>query len=122
MDYVASVMDEKSRTVKIRINLANPDGRLRPGMFATVNLELPGRQEALSVPSSAILSNEGRDFVFVHRDGNYFLRRPIVRGIEQNGRTEVMLGLEAGQTVVADGAFLLKSDVLRSKMGAGCAD
>jgi len=122
IDYVASVMDEKSRTVKIRINLANPDGRLRPGMFATVNLELPGRQETLSVPSSAILSNEGRDFVFVHRDGNYFLRRPIVRGIEQNGRTEVMLGLDAGQTVVADGAFLLKSDVLRSKMGAGCAD
>ena len=122
VDYVGSVMDEKSRTVKIRINLANRDGRLRPGMFATVDLRLPGSPGTLSVPSSAILSSDGRDFVFVHQSGDYFVRRPVVKGTERNGFTEIMLGLDAGQLVVADGAFLLKSDVLRSKMGAGCAD
>ncbi len=122
VDYVGSVLDGRSRTVKVRIVLANPDGRLRPGMFATVHLRLPGRQETLIVPSVAVLSSDGRDFVFIRHDGEYFVRRPVAKGIERNGFTEILLGLEPGQIVVADGAFLLKSDVLRSKMGAGCAD
>jgi membrane fusion protein, heavy metal efflux system len=69
-----------------------------------------------------VLADEGRSFVFVHRQGEYFLRRPVETGRASVDWVEVRTGLAGGETVVVDGAFLLKSDVLRSKMGAGCAD
>ena len=123
LDFIGALMDEKKRrTVKARIHLANPNGKLRPGLFATVSVALPGQKESVAVPSGAVLSDAGRDFVFIHQQGDYYVRRPVVKGAEHNGLTDISLGLEAGQTVVTQGAFLLKSDVLRSKMGAGCAD
>jgi len=122
LDFVGSVMDEKTRTVKVRISLANPDGRLHPGMFAKVRVLLPSSAGTLSVPTMAVLKDEGREFVFVKAKEDFFIRRPVSTGNERDGLTEIKLGLDEGQTVVADGAFLLKSDVLRSKMGAGCAD
>lgn len=124
LDLVGRTMDEATRTVKSRIRLGNPDGRLRPGMFATVRIALPGGSaaSALAVPADALLSDEGREFVFVHHAGDYFVRRPVQSGRRWAGSVEIVAGLDAGQTVAAAGAFLLKSDVLRSKMGAGCAD
>ncbi len=122
LDHVGQVMDEASRTVKARVSLANPGGRLRPGMFADVTLHPEGARDALAVPATAVLSDAGRDFVFVRHDGEYFLRRPVTRGISNGDFLEVAGGLSPGQEIVTVGAFLLKSDVLRSKMGAGCAD
>jgi len=122
VDFIGSVMDEKTRTVRARVSLNNPDRRLRPGMFVTVSLDLRGDRDVLGVPSIAVLSDEGREFVFIHHEGDFFVRRPVVKGAEWDGFTEIRLGVDAGQTVAAEGSFLLKSDVLRSKMGAGCAD
>lgn len=122
VDVIGSLVDEKTRTVKVRVQLANPDGRLRPGMFARVTLHVAGQKDVYAVPTTAVLADEGRDFVFIRHKDDFFVRRPVVRGAEHDGMTDIVLGLSADQTVVADGAFLLKSDVLRSKMGAGCAD
>ncbi len=122
VDFVGPTMDEKTRTVKVRIAVKNGDGKLRAGMFAAVELYLPGEEEALAVPRSAVLSDEGRSFVFVHHHGDFFIRRPVEPGRSSVDWTEVRSGLSGGETVAANGAFLLKSDVLRSKMGAGCAD
>jgi cobalt-zinc-cadmium efflux system membrane fusion protein len=122
VDFVAPTMDEKTRTVKARIGVRNPGGRLRAGMFADVRLYLPGDVEGLAVPRASVLSDEGRSFVFVQVEEEYFLRRPVETGRAGLDWVEITRGLEAGKTVAADGAFLLKSDVLRSKMGAGCAD
>lgn len=122
LDLVGRTMDEATRTVKSRIRLGNPDGRLRPGMFTRVRLALPGAGRALAVPTDALLADEGREFVFVHHAGEYFVRRPVQSGRRWDGSVEIVAGLAPGQTVAAAGAFLLKSDVLRSKMGAGCAD
>ena len=76
----------------------------------------------LAVPSEAVLEDEGRSFVFVRLEGPYFVRRPVAVEHSEGGFVEVTGSLAAGDEVVARGAFLLKSDVLRSKMGAGCAD
>jgi cobalt-zinc-cadmium efflux system membrane fusion protein len=122
VDFVGPTMDEKTRTVKVRIGVKNPDGKLRAGMFTAVQLYLPGEEEALAVPRSAVLSDEGRSFVFVHHHDDFFIRRPVEVGRTSVDWAEVKGGLKGGETVVANGAFLLKSDVLRSKMGAGCAD
>ena len=122
VDLVSPAMDESSRTVKVRIAVENPDGRLLAGMFAAVEVFLPGKDETLAVPRNAVLEDEGRSFVFVHHHAEYYVRRPVVVGRTWGGWVEIEKGPEPGQTVVADGSFLMKSDVLRSKMGAGCAD
>lgn len=126
VDIAGGVMSEDTRTVPLRIVLENPDERLRPGMFATARLALAEAPRTLAVPAAAVLSDEGRDFVFVRHgaapDGVDFVRRPVARGREEGGWVAVQGELGAGQEVVTDGAFLLKSDVLREKMGAGCAD
>ncbi len=122
LDLLGAVMDEKTRTVKARVTVANPDGKLRPGMFAQVRLVLPGDEQVLAIPRAAVMQDEGRSFVFVPHHGDYWVRRPVRTGREWDGWVEVKGGIQAGQRVAANGAFLLKSDVLRSKMGAGCAD
>jgi cobalt-zinc-cadmium efflux system membrane fusion protein len=122
VDFVAPTMDEKTRTVKVRIAVKNPVGKLRAGMFAAVQLYLPGDSEGLTVPRVAVLSDEGRSFVFVHSQGDFFMRRPVESGRSGLDWIEITKGLAGGETVATDGSFLLKSDVLRSKMGAGCAD
>jgi cobalt-zinc-cadmium efflux system membrane fusion protein len=122
VDLVSPAMDESSRTVKVRLEVKNADGRLLAGMFSAVKLFLPGTDEVLAVPRDAALEDEGRSFVFVHHQGEYYVRRPVAVGRAWAGWVEIKQGLQPGQLVAAEGAFLMKSDVLRSKMGAGCAD
>ena len=122
VDLVSPAMDESSRTVKVRIEVSNPSGRLLAGMFADVKLMLPTAEDVLAIPRSALLEDEGRAFVFVLHHDDYYVRRPVAPGRSWPGWVEIKRGLEPGQTVVTEGSFLMKSDVLRSKMGAGCAD
>lgn len=122
VDLVSPAMDPSSRTVKMRIQVPNADGRLLAGMFAQVAILLPGTEEALAVPKDAVLEDEGRAFVFVHYQGDDYVRRPVVTGRAWGDWIELVEGLAPSQRVVDEGAFLMKSDTLRSKMGAGCAD
>jgi cobalt-zinc-cadmium efflux system membrane fusion protein len=122
VDFVSPSIDEASRTVKLRVTVPNPDGRLLAGMFAAVQVFLPGDQEALVLPRLAVMEDEGRSFVFVHHHDDFYVRRPVTTGRTWGDRTEITEGLNGDEIIVADGAFLMKSDVLRSKMGAGCAD
>jgi cobalt-zinc-cadmium efflux system membrane fusion protein len=122
IDSISGIMNEQTRTAQARITLNNPDGLLKPGMFVTLRLMLPGGGDALAVPKVAVLADAGRTFVFVHKEGDYWIRRPVTLGATFNDSVEIKDGLSVGQKIIADGSFLLKSDVLRSKMGAGCAD
>ncbi len=122
VDFVSPSMSESSRTVKVRIAVPNEDRDLLAGMFASIDIFLPGEEQALSIAKNAVVEDEGRSFVFVHHHDDYYVRRPVTVGRTFAGWAEVTKGLVGDETVVADGAFLLKSDVLRSKMGAGCAD
>ena len=122
IDYIGVTVDEPSRTVKVRALVENADLALRPGMFCEVHAALGAEEEALTVPRAAVLSDEGRDFVFAYWKDDYFMRRFIDRGRDFVEDIEVRDGLKPGEKIVSVGAFLLKSDVLREKMGAGCAD
>lgn len=122
VDFISPSIDEASRTIKLRVSVPNPDHKLMTGMFAAVNVLLPGDAEALALPAAAVLEDEGRRFVFVLHHDDFYVRRPVTVGRAWGDRVEITGGLQGDETVVAEGAFLLKSDVLRSKMGAGCAD
>jgi cobalt-zinc-cadmium efflux system membrane fusion protein len=136
MNYIGATMDEATRTVQVRTVIDNSDRRLRPGMFCQGRILVSTVEDVLAVPKVALLSDEGSDFVFIlmKDDGGtagsapanetfaYFLRQNVKKGREFEDSVEILEGLAPGQTIVTEGAFVLKSDVLRSKMGAGCAD
>jgi cobalt-zinc-cadmium efflux system membrane fusion protein len=122
MDLVSGDINAQTRNARARIVVPNTDGMLKPGMFVNIRLLLPGSKPSIIIPKVAVLSDEGRQFVFVHKEDAYWIRRPVTTGARFNNQVLIISGLSAGQKIIADGSFLLKSDVLREKMGAGCAD
>jgi Cu(I)/Ag(I) efflux system membrane fusion protein len=99
-----------TRTLKARVELANPGSRLVPGMFATVNFTPATRMEVLLVPTEAVIQTGKRSVVIVAQDGGKFAPVDVETGIEAGGRTEIRKGLEAGQKVVVSGQFLIDSE------------
>ncbi|HUV67370.1 MAG TPA: efflux RND transporter periplasmic adaptor subunit [Sedimentisphaerales bacterium] len=122
VDLIGSRVDEHTRTVKVRVQVRNEERKLKPGMFAEVEICVPLEGSITMVPSSAVVSDEGKTFVFQHLKDDLWMRQDVRVGKNQGGVVEVLDGLSPGTTVVARGAFMLKSDILREKMGAGCAD
>jgi cobalt-zinc-cadmium efflux system membrane fusion protein len=124
LDYVGATMDEETRTVKVRSTIENPDQALRPGMFCEVSIAIGnGRaEEVLAVPRAAVFTDEGKSFVFKRWKDDFFARQAVRTGRDSVGMVEILEGIQPGDVVAAEGGFLLKSDVLREKMGAGCAD
>jgi len=122
VDLIGSQLDEHTRTIKVRVQVRNEESKLKPGMFAEAEITVPLKGNITAVPSSAILSDEGQTFVFQLLKDDLWLRRDVRLGRNQGGVTEVLDGITRGATVVTRGAFMLKSDILREKMGAGCAD
>jgi Cu(I)/Ag(I) efflux system membrane fusion protein len=99
-----------TRTLKARVELANPGGELKPGMFATVNLTPAARKEALLVPTEAVIQTGKRTVVVVAQGDGKFAPVDVEIGIETGGQTEIRKGLEAGQRVVVSGQFLIDSE------------
>jgi Cu(I)/Ag(I) efflux system membrane fusion protein len=99
----------ESRTLTIRVELANRGGRLRPGMFATVHLGGAARP-ALFVPSESVIRTGKRNLVMLAGDGGRFQPVEVQLGREDGDRTEILAGLSEGQRVVASGQFLIDSE------------
>ncbi len=99
----------ESRTLTVRVELPNPGGRLRPGMFATVQLGGPDRP-ALLVPSEAVIRTGRRTLVMIAQAGGRYLPAEIRIGREASDKTEVLGGLSEGEKVVASGQFLIDSE------------
>lgn len=119
--YLYPTLDSVSRTVKARVAVANTDGLLKPGMYATVRLTTPSRR-ALTVPNSAILRTGDRNVVFVDMGSGQLMPHEVELGTVANEYTEVLSGLEPGQRVVTSAQFLLDSEsnlaeVMRAMMG-----
>ncbi|MGH8673428.1 MAG: copper-binding protein, partial [Burkholderiales bacterium] len=99
-----------TRTLKARVEIANPGVQLVPGMFATVNFAPAAHKEALLVPTEAVIQTGNRSVVIVaHGDGK-FAPVDVEIGMETHGQTEIRKGLEAGQKVVVSGQFLIDSE------------
>ena len=99
-----------TRTLKARVELANPAGELKPGMFVTVNFAPAARKVALLVPSEAVIQTGTRNVVIVAQGDGKFAPADVETGVESNGETEIRRGLEAGQQAVLSGQFLIDSE------------
>ncbi|RZI40448.1 efflux RND transporter periplasmic adaptor subunit [Herbaspirillum sp. HC18] len=111
-----------TRTLKARIELANAEGRLVPGMFTTVNLTPVARKAVLLVPSEAVIQTGTRSVVVVAAGDGKFAPVEVETGSEANGQTEIRKGLQAGQKVVASGQFLVDSEASLKGMVARMGD
>ncbi|WP_028628812.1 efflux RND transporter periplasmic adaptor subunit [Metapseudomonas resinovorans] len=102
--------DSQSRTLRVRIELANSDGRLRPGMTAQVRLNQPSQADLLLLPSEVVIRTGKRALVMLVEESGRFRPIEVQLGQESDGQVAVLDGLEAGQQVVASGQFLIDSE------------
>lgn len=116
LNYISSVMDKESRTVKARVDVSNADGRLKPDMFAAVAVDTASTRQALTVPVSALILVEGQQVVFVQGKAG-FEKRAVDLGDALGQRVVVKGGIEAGEMLVVEGAYALKARLLKSKIG-----
>lgn len=119
--YLYPTLAEQARTVKARITIPNADGRLKPGMFATVNFTTPSRL-ALTVPRSALVQTGERTLVFVDVGNGQLTPHDVEVGRTVGDNAEVLSGVSAGQRVVTSAQFLLDSEsnlveVMKSMIG-----
>jgi RND family efflux transporter MFP subunit len=109
-------LDPATRTLEVRILVPNPDGLLKPEMYASAAIEQPKRRRAIFLPDGVIQDIDGVPAVFLRRSDEQFEPRTIKTGQRANGETEVLEGLGTGESVVVKGAFLLKSQLLKSRI------
>jgi cobalt-zinc-cadmium efflux system membrane fusion protein len=122
LTWISPAVDERTRLARARAEFANPDGLLRDKMFATARILTRQSQAALLLPPDAIQRVAGRPFVFVKRGDDLFDARVVTLGARFAGRQEILSGLQAHEEVAVNHAFALKSAMLMSRLGAGCAD
>lgn len=107
--FVSPVLDEATRTAKVRLEIANPDGLLKPDMYASVELQ-QSATPVLTVPDSAVLQTGTRSVLFVARGNGQFEPREVQTGAKGGGYIEIRRGVTAGETVVVDANFLIDSE------------
>lgn len=115
--YIGDSLDPVTRTAKVRVEVPNPDGKLKLEMFAVIRIPIPASRPALAVPLAAVQYIDGAPAVFVRTSPDRFEMRRIELGQRAGAWVEVLQGLEPAGTVVTEGSFLLKSEWLKSRLG-----
>ncbi len=110
VSYIYPYADSKTRTIKVRIEFDNPDGLLKPDMFADVTIGANARPNAIVVPTEAIVRSGPREQVFVVRAEGKYEPRVVELGYSSEGWVEILSGLKAGERVVNSALFLIDSE------------
>ena len=120
VDYIYPELDQKTRTLSVRLRFKNEDGRLKPNMYGRIKLVADNNREAVTVPSEAIIRTGRAERVILKTGEGVFKPRLITTGLRDGfgsgGRTEIVQGLNAGEEVVASAQFLIDSE---SALSAG---
>jgi cobalt-zinc-cadmium efflux system membrane fusion protein len=115
--YIADLVDEATRTVKARIAVANPGRKLKPEMFAIVELALQAdAPPVLAVPEDALQDLDGKKVIFVAENEAEFAARQVQAGRAAGGMIEIVSGLKEGERYAVKGAFILKSEIKKGEV------
>jgi RND family efflux transporter MFP subunit len=106
--FLGTTVDAKTRTLPVVYEVPNPAGRLRIGMALTVYVETANVAEALAVPVSALVEDDGKAVAFVHVSGETFQKRDLTLGIQDGEFVQVLSGLSVGERVVTKGAYAIR--------------
>jgi len=119
VEFIYPTLSERTRTLRVRFNIANPQGVLRPGLFGTAVFQSTSR-EALVISRDAVVDTGLSQHVFIATQAGRYEPRKVTLGARLPDRVEIMEGLSEGEEVVASGVFLLDSESrLRASGGAG---
>jgi membrane fusion protein, heavy metal efflux system len=108
--YIGQVLDENTRTVQVRGELPNPDGRLLPGMYATITVESDPSDQAIMIPLTAVFTEDDDDYVFIALDDNHFKQRPVKIALRLKDKAVITQGLQASDKLVTEGALMLRAE------------
>lgn len=109
LSFVSATVNPETRTVRVRMDLPNPDGKFKPAMLATVTLkDQPERQQV--VPSTAVIRDGDSEYVFVQVDDDTFVLRPVKLGSEFEGHRVLVDGVRTGEKILVEGAFHLNNE------------
>jgi cobalt-zinc-cadmium efflux system membrane fusion protein len=114
---ISDLMDTQTRTAAVRCQVANPSGRLKLDMLATVQFPTSTKRATLSVPPDAVQTVDGKSVVFIRSSPSRFSVRRVETGVTSEGRTEIVRGVSDGEPVVSKGAFAVKSVLLGKELG-----
>ena len=109
--YIGDVLDVATRTMSLRLELPNPDRKLKPHMYATIRIHSLPERNVLMIPEQAVQRERDRRFVFVQRDATTFEARDVSLGETNGEMIKILDGLREGEPVVMKGAFILKSEL-----------
>ncbi|MBZ5555406.1 MAG: efflux RND transporter periplasmic adaptor subunit [Acidobacteriia bacterium] len=115
---VSDSIDPASRTAKARCVVANPNGRLKLEMFASVEIPTEQARAAVAIPIEALQEINGEAVAFVQRNETTFEKRPLRLGTRTSQWVEILQGVKAGEKVVSKGSFYLKSTILRGQISS----
>jgi membrane fusion protein, copper/silver efflux system len=110
VSYVYPEVRAESRTTRMRVELDNPGGRIKPGMFATVVLDVPVADRAVLVPRDAVMRTGTHDMVFVEEHPGHYVMREVTVGVDAGGHTQILSGILVGDRVVARANFILDAE------------
>ncbi|MGZ0076416.1 efflux RND transporter periplasmic adaptor subunit [Methylomonas sp. YC3] len=110
VQYIGQVLDETTRTVQVRCKLDNPDGRLLPGMYATINVESAVDDKAFVIPLTAVFTEGDADYVFTALDDNRYRQRRVEIGLRLKDKAVITQGLDANELLVTEGALMLRAE------------
>jgi multidrug efflux pump subunit AcrA (membrane-fusion protein) len=110
-------VEAESRTLEVRIDVDNSDGRLKAGMFADVEIVTTTLRDVVVIPDKAVQTDEDKQVVFVALDEHRFEKRVVRLGLERHGRVQVLEGVKLGEKLVTEGSFILKSEMLKGELG-----
>jgi Cu(I)/Ag(I) efflux system membrane fusion protein len=108
--YIYPYAEEKTRTIKVRLEFDNPDMLLKPDMFADVTIHAQRMVDATVIPAEAVVRSGEREQVFVVRGPGKFEPRTVKLGVSSKGMVQVLEGVAAGETVVTSSQFLIDSE------------
>ena len=109
IQYVAPALDPTTRTLQARIEASNPGERLKKDMYVTAEVHAGTIPNALAVPDAAVLRDaDNMPYVYIQTGTNQFARRMVNLGESQDGKTEIVSGLRAGDKIVGDGSLFLQ--------------
>ena len=120
--WLSSDVDQRTRTVKVRAEFENPEGILRAHTFGTARIVTADSEEAVLVSKDAVQWEGCCNVVFERVSPTEFVPRKLRLGYDAGEHYEVLLGLSGGETVVTQGSFLLKTELQKGSIGAGCCE
>ncbi len=120
--WVDTAIDERSRMVKARAVVENPNGRLKSGMFGEARIAVGAARHVLRVPKDAVLSYGRHPYVFIRREDDLYDIRRVALGRQYDGAVDIVSGLNPQEQIVVAGTFTVMSEFLKSRLGAGCVD